>query len=61
MNDGEVKKDDKAYSIKYDNYLDAMVLNVYEPEKIFPLYMHVDNVGLYRIIKNKTGKIQMTK
>ena len=49
-------KTEKAYSFKYDNSIDAMLLKVYKPDNVFPLYLHVDNGGLYRITKNKTSE-----
>jgi hypothetical protein len=54
------RKTHKSFSLTYDETLDAMVFSVLEPSELFPLYIK-DAAGIYRIIKNKSGKLQMCK
>ena len=55
------KRANKSYEIGYNQSLEAMELKMLDPETIYPLYIRDTKAGLYKIIKNKSGKIQMTR
>ena len=55
------KVEKEPYSFEFDKKLGAMVCKVTDPKKMFPFYLYVDEIGLYKINQNKTGKIQMSK
>ncbi len=57
----KAEKPDAAYTLEYNKTLQAIVCKVNDPRKMFPFYLEVKNVGLYKIMQNKTGKIQMCK
>ena len=50
-----------SYKIEYDPHLKAMILKIIDTEGMFPLYVHENHGDMYKINKNRTGKLQMTK
>ena len=60
MGNNSKKKPTKPYDLIYDENKDAMVLKVIDPNETFPFFID-DKAGTYKINKNRTGKLQMTK
>ena len=49
-----------GFKLCYDNKFGAYILTVTEPKSFFPLYIE-DEAGMYRVMKNRSGKLQMCK
>jgi hypothetical protein len=58
--DGKKLNNGGGFEFAYNDPLKAYVLEIKDSETIFPIYIH-DEAGLYKIIKTKTGKLQMCK
>lgn len=54
------KVNSKPYAISYNKALQGNELKVFS-KSMYPLYIHDEEGGLYKIQKNRTGKLQMTK
>ena len=51
----------KSYELEYNEEFQAMVLSVLDTEGMYPLYWRDPDAGTYRICKNQSGKLMMTK
>ena len=56
----EARHSEKSFLFDYDEVREAMVLEVLNAEKIFPLYIK-DKAGMYRISRTNAGKLLMGK
>lgn len=57
----EFKKYHKGFILEYNPTLRGLVLKVLNPESLYPFYLEDSEAGIYKINKNKTGKVQMVK
>ena len=55
------KEPKKAYELKYDSSRQAMLIKIMDKDSMYPLYLEDEEAGIYKINKNTTGKLQMTK
>jgi hypothetical protein len=51
----------KGCEIDYSQDLEALVLNVYDADVTFPIYVHYPKAGFYKIIMTSKGNLQMIK
>lgn len=54
-------REKKGFCFDYDPSLEAMVMTIFDKDKLFPFYLRDSEAGLYKILKTTTGKLQMVK
>jgi hypothetical protein len=51
----------KPYELGYSEELEAMVFNILDADGMFPCYLRDPEAGMYKIIKTRAGRLQMSK
>ena len=55
------QQDHRPIVIGYNETLQAIVLRIVNPKGMYPCYLQDPEAGLYKIIKTRAGKLQMSK
>jgi hypothetical protein len=55
------KQPQKSYEMDYSPELEAMILKIFDADGMYPCYLRDPDAGLYKIIKTRSGGLQMCK